>query len=153
MCSLSDDYDTINLRAVGTTFVTEQMDTNASDGSVTVATLVEKVKIGRKMLEVDAACKLVNQDRVNSILQLDLPAPAGTCRDVNELTHTLALNSLSDRQRERYLSAGVQLRFVADYEAAAGGEWLPSIINDFIKPVSAQGELAYLSVQAPSVQV
>jgi hypothetical protein len=149
----ADAYETKTLRAAGTTFVVEQMDTDDEAQTVTVATLIEKSRVGRREIGVNVACKLVNQDRVNDILGLNLPKPAGTCRDVNRLTYEIALNRLSDQQRERFLSEGVPLQFEEDYKAAAGGEWLPSVINDFIKPVYADGELESISIQAPSVQV
>jgi hypothetical protein len=149
----AQDYTMANLRAEGTDFVSEQMATDPESGRVTVATLVETVEIGRKELAVDVACKLVNQDRVNDELQLDLSPPGGTCRDINELTYGIALSRLSDAQRQRYLQEGVPLRFTADYEARAGGEWLPSVISDFIRPVSEGEQLSYIEVQAPSVQV
>ena len=148
-----DDYVTVTLRADGDAFLNEQMDTDHESAVVTVATLIESANIGRKKLAVNAACKLVNQDRVNDVLKLNLPSPPGTCRDVNLLTYKLALARLNESQRQHYLSDGIPLRFAADYKAAAGGEWLPSVVSDFIKPVNDGEQLAYLSVQAPSVQV
>ena len=147
------DYRTQTLVAAGGTFVTEQMDTDLLSNTVTVAALLETVQIDRSELAVDIACKLVNQDRVNDVLNLELPLPAGTCRDVNQLTYQIALEELDTPARQRYLSEGTPLQFEADYEAAAGGEWLPSVVSDYIRPVSDATRLRYISIQAPSVQV
>lgn len=149
----ADDYVTNTLVASGTTFLNEQMDAESATNTVTVATLIETVTINRKVLAVNAACKLVNQDRVNDVLKLDLPSPPGTCRDTNLLTYEIALTRLSESQRERYLSEGIPLRFDTDYKAVAGGEWLPSVVSDFIKAVYEDDQLAYINVQATSVQV
>jgi hypothetical protein len=149
----ADAYNTQTLVAGGTTFMNEQMAADGEHQTVTVAMLLVKVKLGRKQLAVNAACKLVNQDRVNDVLGLNLPQPAGTCRDVNQLTYKLAQAGLSDKQRQRFLNSGTPLRFETDYKAAAGGEWIPSVISDFIKPVYKEDQLAYISVTAPSVQV
>lgn len=144
------DYVRETLRAEET-FVTEQMNVTAASNTITVAALSTKVRIGRKDLTGYMACKLVNQDRANTILRLNLAEPRGSCRDVNELTYKLALASLSEKRRQRFSSEGTPLIFVEDYPAVAGGEWLPSVPNDFIKPVGDAPDA--IEIQAPSVQV
>jgi len=149
----ANDYETITLYAEDT-FVVEQMNENREDNTVTVASLTSSVKAGSATVPVTIACKMINQDRGRFILQLKLEAPRATCRDVNELTYAIALEQIGEENRTRYLKSGTPLKFVADYPAAAGGEWLPSVISDFITPVRDDaGELAYVNVQAPSVQV
>ncbi len=149
----ASDYQTLTLVAEGGTFITEQMDADAAANTVTVAALLETVQIKRSELAVDMACKMVNQARVNDVLQLKLRGRTGTCRDVNQLTYDLALQQLSAADREKYLSAGTLLRLVDDYEAPAGGAWLASSVSDYIQPVGEPGKPEYISVQAPSVQV
>jgi hypothetical protein len=96
---------------------------------------------------------MVNRARVNDVLGLNLSGPARSCRDVNERTYRLALTTLSSQERQRYESVGRKLYFVDDYAAEAGGEWLPSIINDFMQIKIDDSGVTYLEVQAPSVQV
>ncbi|MBM4196572.1 MAG: hypothetical protein FJ197_05645 [Gammaproteobacteria bacterium] len=150
----STDFLIRVLNAKGGSFITEQMDVDAATGTVTVAALAESVEVSGRPLAVAMACKLVNQDRVNDVLGLRLTGRPGSCRDVNELTYQLALAGLLPEARATYLARGRALRFIDDYKAAAGGEWLPSVISDFIKATAADGESpGYLTVQAPSVQV
>ena len=130
----ANDYETITLYAEDT-FVVEQMNANREDNTVTVASLTSSVKAGSATVPVTIACKMINQDRGRFILQLKLETPRATCRDVNELTYAIALEQIGEENRRRYLKSGTPLKFVADYPAAAGGEWLPSVISDFITPV------------------
>jgi hypothetical protein len=148
------DFPIKVLNARGGSFITEQMDVDAATGTVTVAALLESVEVSGQPLAVAMACKLVNQDRVNDVLRLRLTGRPGSCRDVNELTYQLALSGLSAAARATYLAQGRPLRFIDDYKAAAGGEWLPSVVSDFIQatPPDANSP-GYLTVQAPSVQV
>ena len=148
-----DGVELHTLVAEGGTFVTEQMNADADTRTVTVAALLHLAGEGRDSFPATMACKLINQDRGRDVLGLVLPSPAGTCRDVNELTYRLALANLADSDRRRYLEKGTPLLFTADYEAAAGGEWLPSVINDFIRAVGPQDRPTAIEIQAPSVQV
>ncbi|MEC9375039.1 MAG: hypothetical protein VYA80_01555 [Pseudomonadota bacterium] len=149
----ADDYETLTLKAKGGTFVAEQMSANGQEKTVTVAALLESVKFGRETIAVSMACKMVNQRRVNDVLKLKLEQPSGTCKDVNSLTYQIALNGLTVRQRERYLSKGTSLEFIDDAYASAGGAWLASVVSDYISPEKIDGKLIRMIVQASSVQV
>jgi hypothetical protein len=129
------------------------MDADGDSNTVSVASLTITVQVSRQELAVSVACKQINQARANDILDLQLPAPPGTCRDTNELTYRLALGELTAEQRRRYLADGVPLQFADDYRAVAGGEWLPSVVSDFIKPVGDPDAPDAIQIQAPSVQV
>ena len=149
----ANDYETLTLVAEGGTFITEQMNTDGDAHTVTVAALLETAQVKRNKLAVDMACKMVNQDRVNDVLQLELQGPTGTCRDVNELTFAIALKQLSESERQRFLAEGTPLKFIDDYEAPAGGAWLASSVSDYIQPVGEAEQPDYIAVQASSVQV
>lgn len=94
------------------------------------------------------ACKMVNRDRVSDVLGLDLDGPERSCRDVNEHTWQLAVNSLTPAQRDRYQDAGRPLTFIDDTPVATGGEWLPAAAADYIRPDGSG-----IAVSAPTVQV
>ncbi|MBS93000.1 MAG: hypothetical protein CL799_00945 [Chromatiales bacterium] len=147
------DFTFNTLVAEGGTFITEQMDADGDSNTVSVASLTVMVQISRQNLAVNVACKQINQARANDILNLQLPAPPGTCRDVNELTYRLALGELTAEQRRQYLADGVPLQFTDDYRAVAGGEWLPSVVSDFITPLGDPNQPEAIQIQAPSVQV
>jgi hypothetical protein len=149
----ADDYETLTLVAKGGTFVAEQMNTDAANKTVTVAALLESANIGRESLPATMSCKMVNQDRVNAVLKLNLQEPTGTCGNVNELTYALALSRLADAEREHYLEEGTQLQFIDDYEAPAGGAWLASIVSDYIAVTGSDESPEQIIVQAPSVRV
>jgi sulfur carrier protein ThiS len=149
----SDAYRTHTLVAEGGTFITEQMNTDAATQTVTVAALLETVQINGTELAVDMACKMVNRDRANDVLQLGLDGPTGTCRDINQLTYALALRQLSPAERAHYLADGVPLKFVADYEAPTGGAWLASVVSDYIQPAGTGARPDHIVVQSPSVRV
>jgi hypothetical protein len=151
--SPSDDFSIYLQRAPGGEFTNEQMDIDADTGIINVAATTVTVAADGASLDTHVACKMVNRVRVNHVLALDLSGPPRSCRDVNERTYRLALTTLSSAQRQRYESAGRKLRFVDDYAAEAGGEWLPSVINDFMNVKTDDSGAAYLEVQAPSVQV
>ncbi len=140
-------------RAPDGLFTNEQMDIDAETSVINVAATTVTVTVDDAPFDTHVACKMVNQARVNDVLELNLPGPPRSCRDVNERTYRLALTTLSAAQRQRYESTGRKLRFVEDYAAEAGGEWIPSIINDFMRPKHDASGAAYLEVQAPSVQV
>lgn len=135
------------------TFVVEQMATDADSRTVTVASLTEEAVFGRDRVPSSVACKMVNQPRVETVLQLDLPEPAGACIDVNRLTYAVALNQLSRAERERFLGEGAALVFIEDYAAPAGGAWLASTMSDYIGWSDSGSAGPRLIVQAPSVQV
>jgi hypothetical protein len=94
------------------------------------------------------ACKMVNRDRVNDVLEFSLSGPPRSCRDVNAHTHQVALNQLTVAQRERYLRDGRVLEFRPDTIVPTGGEWLPARAEDYVS-----AEEGGISVSAPSVRV
>lgn len=140
-------------RAPDGEFTNEQMDIDIETGVINVAMTTVTLTVDDAPLDAHVACKMVNRARVNDVLDLELTGPARSCRDVNERTYRLALTTLSPAQRQRYETTGRKLRFIDDYAAEAGGEWLPSVINDFMHIKTDKSGADYLEVQAPSVQV
>ncbi len=142
-------------RASAGAFGIEHMTIDAATRVINVpmTTVTVMVDGNGDKLATHVGCKMANRDRVNDVLQLGLSGAPRSCRDVNERTYRRALASLSPEQRSRYHEAGRPLRFVEDYKASAGGEWLPTVVNDFIDPIDGEGGAGYLQVQAPSVQV
>jgi len=149
------DFEIVVKRAAaGSGFGTLQMDIDAATGIVVVAMLMEQVEIDAQIVDVSAWCKMVNQARINDVLNRQLTATPRSCRDVNEYTYRHALASLSVAERIAYQAGGMRLRFDEDYNAGAGAAWIPSVVNDFIKPIASTGDgPGYLGVRAPSVQV
>jgi hypothetical protein len=140
--------------AAGGGFGTLQMDTRADPAQIVVAMLTEQVAVDGGTLDASVWCKLVDQERVNDVLGTTLPPPRRSCRDVNEHTYRRSLAMLPPEQRTAYEASGKPLRFVQDWNAEAGAAWLPSVVNDHVSAVEANGdEPAHLRVQAPSVQV
>ena len=45
------------------------------------------------------------------------------------------------------------LRFIDDYVTAAGGEWLPAAVDDYIKAVAGADGVSHINIAAPSVRV
>jgi len=147
----ADEFSIFLERAPGGVFATEQMDIDPDSRRINVAMATVTVTVDGESLATHVACKMVNRDRANDVLQLQLTGPPRSCRDVNERTYRIALAMLSPEDRRRFEATGKPLRFVDDYVAGAGGEWLPSVVNDFIR--SENAEQGYLIVQAPSVKV
>jgi hypothetical protein len=134
--------------AVGGGFGILQMDIDTEAGTVIVASLTEQVEIDGEKLDASVWCKLVNQQRVNDVLEKQLAPPPQSCRNVNEHTYQKALALLTDEQRDAYEANGMPLHFIDDYNAGAGAAWIPAVVNDYIEP-----DHGALRVQAPSVQV
>jgi hypothetical protein len=150
----ADVFALKTLRGNSNGFHTIQMDVDAATNTVTVAATAGAVEIDGEQLATHVACKMVNRERINDVLELALEGPDRSCADVNRLTLVAALADLTAAERGAYEARGVQLRFADDYIAASGGEWLPSRIDDFIKYRGAAGsEPAYLEITAPSVRV
>jgi len=137
----------INRAKPGSGFGTLQMDVDATAGAVVVASLTEQVDVDGKKLNASVWCKMINQERVNDILDLQLQAQQ-SCRAVNEYTYRETLAALTDEQRGAYEASGKPLRFVDDHNAEAGAAWLPAIVNEFIEARDGA-----LYIQAPTVQV
>lgn len=146
--SQRDEVDVIiNRAAVGGGFGTLQMDVDESAGAVIVASLTEQVDVDGEKLDASVWCKMINQERVNDILDLQLRSQQ-SCRAVNEHTYRETLALLSDEQREAYDARGKPLRFVDDHNAGAGAAWLPAVVNEFVE---YRDDALY--IQAPTVQV
>ncbi len=137
---------------VGDGFHNIQMDVDADGGTVSIATTQATTSIKGEEFVTHVSCKMVNRERVNNVLGLTLNGPERTCRDVNARTYQVALDSLSNEERQAFEAQGKPLRFVEDYVASSGGEWLPSSVDDYIEDVD-DGKSSYLEIQAPSVQV
>jgi hypothetical protein len=138
----------------GAGFHTIQMDVDAATRTVVIATTTATVPADGGQLATHVACKMVDRERVNDVLKLQLDGEHRSCRDVNEFTYRTALASLSADERRRYENSGRRLRFGDDYLAATGGEWLPVAVDEFIGPAdgspAGSGDLA---IRAPSVRV
>lgn len=142
------------LRGVSNGFHTIQMDVDAATRTVVVAMTTGTVRADGEELASHVACKLVDRDRVNDVLGLKLAGPARSCRDVNEHTYRVALESLSPDERQRYESTGRPLRFGDDYVTATGAEWLPVAVEKFISATAGAGaDPGYLEIRAPAVVV
>lgn len=147
------EFDVETEFVAGSRFTRYQMYADPERRLVHVPTMLEKVRMGRKQRTVDVYCKLLDQERINDVLGLRLPATDASCRQVNEFTHEVALASLTAAERARYLSTGRQLRFVDDYPAVAGAEWYPAVITEFITPVADAPAPGAVAVQAPAVRI
>jgi hypothetical protein len=123
-----------------------QMD--AAPGKVTIATTMGFVDVDGAQMVSYVGCKMVNRDRVNDVLELELTDSGASCRSVNEHTYDVALQGLSSTERQRYETQGRKLQFADDYLSASGAEWLPSQVDNYISS-AAEG----LTIVAPSVQV
>ena len=143
-----DEVDiVINRAEIGSGFGTLQMDVDAAADAVVVASLTEQVDVDGEKLNASVWCKMINQERVNDVLNMSLSAQQ-SCRAVNEHTYRRALATLSAEQLQAYETTGTPLRFIDDHNAGAGAAWLPAVVNDFIK-----AENGALQIQAPTVQV
>ena len=99
---------------------------------------------------VAASCKLINRERANAQLALNLTGERRQCRDINQYSYQLALASLTASERQRYLTAGRQLVFADDYVTGTGGEWLPINVE---RENRYDTDAQTLTIRAPSVQV
>jgi hypothetical protein len=117
-------------------------------GKVTIATTMGFVNVDNVQTASYVGCKMVNRERVNDVLNLELSGPALICRDVNEHTYAEALLGLTPDEQQRYLQQGRKLFFADDYVTASGAEWLPSQVDNYIRSSEAG-----LTIVAPSVQV
>jgi hypothetical protein len=147
-----DDFLIETLRGTGNGFHTIQMDTSAEAHKVTVAAAADTIDADGVALTASVACKMVDRERINDVLDITLQGPEHSCADINKHTYDLALSALSDAERSKYLSSGRQLVFGPDYLTASGGEWLPAQVEQFIEPRTDKTDI-YLLVRAPSVRV
>ena len=143
----AEDFTIHVQRGDGNAFHTIQMGVSPQAKIVRIA--VTTMKSGPLGFDTHVACKMVNRDRVNDQLRLQLRGGEFACRDVNELTYVTALAALSPDERQRYLEEGKPLRFSDDFVTSGGGEWLPISIDDFIRDEPGQ----FIEIRAPSVRV
>ncbi len=132
----------------GNGFHTIQMNVDAATNTVSIATTKGETAVDGAALTTHVACKMVNRDRVNDVLNLSRDGPLRSCGDVNRRTYDTVLELLTPAQRAKFIDEGTPLIFTDDYIAASGGEWLPLAIDDYIS-YGDQG----VTVQAPSVRV
>lgn len=137
-------------RGEGNGFHTIQMSVDEARRELVVAMTTGEMKDRGKASPTYVACKMVNRDRVNDQLDMQLDGPRHSCRDVNEHTYQLAWALLSDAERERYVAQGRTLLFADDTIVPTGGEWLPAAAASYI---SSSDNGAVVEVSAPSVQV
>jgi len=135
-------------RGIGEGFHTIQMSTEPANNRIVIATTAKNITLDNKPIKAYAGCKMINRDRANSELGLDLQGPKTSCKTINLSSYNYALSLLSDEQRSRYLSAGKQLQFIDDTITPTGGQWLPADAADYIE---VTGNV--VQVSAPSVQV
>ena len=140
--------------AQGIGFHTIQMDADASTQTVSIATTQAVAEIDGAQITTYVACKMVNRDRVNDVLDLNLEGDERSCKTLNEVTYRKALDSLTPSERKRFESEGKPLKFVDDYVSVGGSEWLPASVSPYIQHVWPKDHpTGFLEVQAPSVQV
>jgi len=142
------DFPVIEQVGTGNGFHVIQMDVDAADRSVSIAMTTDHAEFDGMKLATHVSCKTVDRDRINDVLDAQLPGPEHQCRDVNERTHALALAGLTNEERSRYLDEGRRLAFGEDAILASGGEWLPVTMDAFIE---ASGD--EVVVRSPSVRV
>jgi len=135
----------------GNGFHVIQMDVDAGQRQVLIAMTTGFADIDGEQLATHVSCKTVNRDRVNDVLDLQLPGPNRQCREVNEQTFERALAGLSPEERSRYLADGRQLTFDDDVLIATGAEWLPITMEAFIQPSGQTNN--DIVIRSPSVRV
>ena len=142
-----NDYTLIEQRGSSNGFHTIQM---AADGTRSTLSIASYYQTDDSNTIQAAACKMINRERANAILDLALEGPRRSCRDINQHTYQQALTLLSDAERQRYLRDGAQIVFAEDYIASTGGEWLPINVE---RENHYDAEQRILTIRAPSVQV
>jgi hypothetical protein len=148
------DFVIETLRGSSNGFHTIQMDVDTVRRTVTVAAATEVVNVDGQELATSVACKMVDRQRINDVLALELAGPDQRCADVNRHTYQIALASLAEEERSRYLTAGRKLEFAQDHMSVSGGEWLPARADDYITlQTGGSADAPYLQVIAPSVRV
>jgi len=144
-----DSLPVVEQRGTSNGFHTIQMNIDAERRAAVIAMTTHYAEYDGLEEPTYIACKMVNRQRVNNVLHLDLPDPDRECAEVNQLTYELALTQLSDADRQRYMDEGRRLSFASDVIIATGGEWLPITMDAFVTTM-ADGSV---SVHAPSVRV
>jgi len=143
------DFPVIEQRGTSNGFHTIQMNVDAEREAAVIAMTTHYTEYAGAKQSTYIACKMVNRQRVNDALQLQLPGPDRACADVNRATLKLALARLTPAELRRYQQYGRQLLFANDVVIASGGEWLPVTMDAFISVDAAND----VTVRAPSVRV
>jgi len=140
--------------AQGIGFHTIQMDADGETQTVSIATTKTSATLNGAETPTYVSCKMVNRDRVNDVLDLNLEGEARSCKNINEETYRHALESLTPNERLRFETDGKPLKFVDDYVSVGGSEWLPASVSPYIQHIWPKDHpTGFLEVQAPSVQV
>jgi hypothetical protein len=142
------DFPVLEQRGESNGFHTIQMGIDTEQRAAVIAMTTHTTTYDGKQQATYIACKMVNRERVNATLNLNLLAPDQPCQAVNAATYSIALDGLSAEARARYLYTGRQLQFADDAVIATGAEWLPVELDAFIS-----ADERTVTVQAPSVQV
>jgi hypothetical protein len=145
----NDQFPVIEQRGNSNGFHTIQMNVDEERQAVVIAMTTHYTTYDEIKQPTYIGCKMVNRQRVNDVLQLQLPEPDRACADINRATLELALAQLTPQQRERYKNAGRQLRFGEDALTQSGAEWLPVTMDSYISVDDAND----ITVRAPSVRV
>lgn len=132
----------------GNGFHTIQMDVDAATGQAVIAMTTDYANVDGENVSTHVSCKMVDRDRINDVLALNLPGPDRQCRSVNEHTYARALAGLTAAERRRYSADGRKLAFADDAILASGGEWLPVTMDRFVD--ASGGDVV---IRAPSVRV
>jgi hypothetical protein len=146
-----ETFPIIEQTGYGNGFHIIQMDVDAEQRQVLIAMTTKYADIDGQQLATHVSCKMVNRDRVNDMLSLQLPGPDHQCRDINKQTYERALAGLSPAARSRYLADGRQLTFGDDALIATGAEWLPITMAAFIQPSAKSHD--DIVIRSPSVRV
>lgn len=75
-------------------------------------------------LSEQVLCKMPNQDRISSILEITPTSAPGTCKSRNEAAFQWALDQLTSEERATYDDKGHPVTFLDDMVVGAGGQWV-----------------------------
>jgi len=144
-----NDFPVIEQRGTSNGFHTIQMSVDAEHEAAVIAMTTHYTEYAGAEQSTYIACKMVNRQRVNDVLQRQLPGPDRACADVNQATLNVALARLTPTELKRYRQDGRQLLFANDVIIASGAEWLPVTMDSYISVDAAND----VTVSAPSVRV
>jgi hypothetical protein len=149
LLNADDSLPVIQQTASGNGFHTIQMSIDVPRQAVVIAMTTAYTTIDGNNAATYVSCNMVDRDRTNEMLDLNLPPPDRQCSDANTATYALALDLLTPAQRRHYLGAGRQLQFADDSITGTGGEWLPITLDKFITTTTDND----LVIRSPSVRV
>lgn len=149
LINADDSFPVAEQRGTSNGFHTIQMSIDTANQGAVIAMSTHTTEYAGKQQPTYVECKMVDRDRVNAVLNLNLPGPNRQCGDVNRATLQRALAQLTPAQRKRYRDAGRQLQFGDDDILGSGGEWLPVTLDNYVKPLPNND----VAVRSPSVRV